>query len=736
MKPDVQFSFDDLRRLPAPLESGLALGRGDDFLIGLVERFGAAPSAAALDRLDDAARNLTDRERVMERLASIATPAAQWLAAAILEQSGRVASAAEKFDAIVLGWGEAQAAGKLAVARNRLAAGEPQASWIPLYSAAQQARSSRTRTRIDRVLQQLRKQAEEPASFPVKRKLRVALLGSSTLNFHAPVLRAAAFASGIALDLHVGGFGQYRQEILGPDAKLEEFRPEVVILATDWRSLALGEETDDPRAAAGVAEGLRGLWQECRRRWNAFVIQHNFEVPPEDPYGRLSSVLPGGRARVIREINAALWDAERAASGVAVLDIEQAAAAAGKKIWNDAALWHTAKQYPSAAALPELARRQSAVLAAVAGLSAKCLVLDLDGVLWGGVIGEDGMDGIALGGTPTGESFVAFQRYVRALPKRGIPLAVCSKNNDTDARQVFTDHPEMVLKIEDIAVFVANWEPKEENLRRIAGELNIGLDSLVFVDDNPAERERIRRALPEVRVPEMPADPALYISALDDLMAFESLTLTDEDRARAASYRENLERKQLETAAGSLDGFLASLAMEAELLPFTPANLPRITQLINKTNQFNLTTTRMTDAEVAAIAARSDCYTQSMRLRDRFGDNGLTGVLIGVMEGDALRISSWLISCRVLGRRVEELMLSSAIAGARRLGAKWVIGEYRPTAKNAQVRDVYARMGWEAMETSPHGRATYRWDVCREFPAPECFRVNDETAAIGAFKGA
>lgn len=687
----------------------------------LREYCAAAPTAQVLERLFTAAQTLDDPGAALRSLESMTTPASAWLAAAIVEQAGQPREAAEKFEAIMgLGWGEEGALRGLAIARNRLRAGQPEQAVAPLQAAARQTRSGRTWTRIDRVLQQLRKQPLVLA----RRRVRVALLGTVTFDFAAPILRAAAFAAGMELDLHVGGFQQYRQEILGPDRALDDFRPEAVLLAADWRSLGLAEETAEPAAAvAAMVEQLRGLWRECRRRWNAFVIQHNFEIPIEDPYGRLSAALAGGRGRVLRDVNLALWDAARDQPDAAILDVEQIASGAGKKSWNDAALWHAAKQYPSAAALPELARHQAALLAAVFGLSAKCLVLDLDGVLWGGVIGEDGLDGIALGATPQGEAYVAFQRYLRALPRRGIPLAVCSKNNEADARQVFTDHPEMALRLDDIALFVANWRPKEENLREIARTLNLGFESLVFLDDQPVERERVRRALPEVHVPEMPADPALFVSALDDLLLFESLSLTAEDRQRASAYRGNLERQHLETSSASLEDFLASLQMEAELQPFVAANLPRIAQLINKTNQFNLTTTRMTEAEAAAWAARPDGYTQSMRLRDRFGDNGLTGVLIGAIEGDVLRIHTWLISCRVLGRRVEELMLAATIAEARRRGARWVAGEYRPTAKNAQVCDLYPRLGFEPLQTFPDGRATYRWDARRDFPAPECFRV-------------
>jgi FkbH-like protein len=293
----------------------------------------------------------------------------------------------------------------------------------------------------------------------------------------------------------------------------------------------------------------------------------------------------------------------------------------------------------------------------------------------------------------------------------------------------FRQHPEMVLRERDIAVFIANWKPKEENLRAIAAAMNIGLDAMVFVDDNPAERSRVRQNLPEVEVVELPADPAHYIAAVSRLGLFETLAITSEDRERTASIRENLERKALESTAGSVDDYLAQLDIQVQLAPFDEANLPRIVKLINKTNQFNLTTRRRGDAEVRTLLA-AGAYTQAMRARDRFGDNGLTGVLIAIPEGGGLRVETWLMSCRVLGRRLEEVMFAALVRYAAANGYTQVIGEYIPTAKNSQVADLYVRLGCVAAGQDGD-RRLFLWETGNVFPAPAMIACADLTQRAG-----
>lgn len=688
--------------------------------------------AAELTRLEHLARSIASDDAGLAldlafRLASVRGDCGCWLRAALLELQGRFEEAAGALRFLrEKAAGEERASVMLASARNLFAAGHPEQGWYPLAEACKSSASPRTLRNAARLLAQVRKEAEAP----FRRRCRIALLSSTTLDFLAPILRAQCFGAGIDTEIYIGSFNQYGQEIRDPDSGLARFQPDVIVIGTDWRSLGLRDEEDSPGDI--IHENtvrLESLWRESTERLGATVIQFNYEAPPFDALGQLSTALPGGRGRLLRAINLALWEAAAQTHGVAILDVDQIAARFGKDRWNDPVLWHTAKQYPSAEALPALGHQLTALLRAILGLTSKCLALDLDGVLWGGVIGEDGLAGIQLGGGPAGEAYVAFQHYLQSLTRTGALLAVCSKNNLEDAVQPFRQHPEMVLRERDIAVFMANWKPKEENLRAIAATMNIGLDAMVFVDDNPAERARVRHSLPEVEVVEMPADPAQYVAAVSRRGLFETLSITREDRERTASIRGNLERKELESAAGAVDDYLAQLDIKVQMAPFDEVNLPRIVQLINKTNQFNLTTRRRGDAEVRALLA-AGAYTQAMRASDRFGDSGLTGVLIAIPEGGGLRVDTWLMSCRVLGRRLEEAMFGALVRYAAENGYTHITGEYIPTAKNSQVADLYIRMGCTAAGLDGESRF-FRWETGGTFPAPAMIACADFTQRAG-----
>ena len=330
------------------------------------------------------------------------------------------------------------------------------------------------------------------------------------------------------------------------------------------------------------------------------------------------------------------------------------------------------------------------------GKNKKCLVLDLDNTLWGGIIGDDGMENIEIGHeTPTAEAYTAFQQYVLGLKARGIILAVCSKNEEDVAKTGF-DHPDSVLHVDDFVSFRANWEPKNRNIQAIAEEINIGTDSLVFIDDNPAERQIVRDTMPEVAVPEVdPVDVFSYIRVIEGAGYFEPVTISEDDRKRNASYMENKQRRELAGAMESYDDFLKSLQMEAEIAPFRPMYFDRIAQLTNKSNQFNLTTRRYTRADIEQMANEPQYITLYGRLTDKFGDNGLVSVVIGEKMGDALHIHLWLMSCRVLKRGMEQMMLDALAECAAADGCKELIGYYYKTAKNKMVADLYATFGFE-----------------------------------------
>jgi FkbH-like protein len=396
---------------------------------------------------------------------------------------------------------------------------------------------------------------------------------------------------------------------------------------------------------------------------------------------------------------------------VDLLDVNGWAGKDGLKEWHNPVLWHEAKQEVSPAAGPMYGEWVARILAAQLGRSFKCLVLDLDQTLWGGVIGDDGLAGIQLGqGNGVSEAFSAFQRFVRDLKWRGVILAVCSKNDEATAKEPFDRHPEMILKRSDIACFIANWKDKATNLREIARQLNIGLDSLVFVDDNPFERNQVREALPMVAVPEMPEDPAYYPDCIASAGYFEALALTEDDLARGEQYQKNIERSQFQASFSDMSGYLKGLEMKLIWGPFDPLSLSRVTQLLNKTNQFNLTTRRYSEDQAAQFAARPDAVTLKCRLTDRFGDNGIIGVMIALeqKEGDWV-IDTWLMSCRVLGRGVEQAMLDLLAEAVEKKGARRLIGQYFPTAKNGMVKNLFSDLGFKLLDADSDGSA--RWEL-------------------------
>ena len=559
--------------------------------------------------------------------------------------------------------------------------------------------------------------------------LRMAILASHTVDHLLPAIRVAGLQRRLALSTWLAPYGLYRQALLGDNAELDAFAPQLIVLALDAHDapLQLPLHASEPEVAAAVearVDELRQLWRRARERHVAQVVQQTL-VPAGPPvFGSFEGLVPAEPHAVIDRLNAGIRAAARQ-DGVLLLDLaRQAAHSSNGQGIADPVRWHQAKQLVSPTFAPVYGDLLARIAAAVAGLSRKCMVLDLDNTLWGGVIGDDGLDGIRLGqGSPTGEAFLAFQRYAGLLAQRGIILAVCSKNDATVAETGFA-HPEMALKRADIAAFVANWDDKAGNLRRIADMLGIGLDSLVFVDDNPAERDIVRRELPEVAVPELPEDVAGYPACLDAAGYFEAVTFTLDDAARGRSYALNAERKAALVASTDIPGYLRGLDMTLAAAPVGKAELPRVTQLINKTN---LTTRRYTEAEVEQLAGDPQAVALALRLCDKFGDNGLISVLLArpdaALPPDELLIDTWLMSCRVLGRQVEEAVLGVLAAAARR-GNKALVGEYRATPRNGMVAEHYQRLGFVARQ-SPHGAAPdstfWQYELTTNLPSPTPF---------------
>jgi FkbH-like protein len=546
--------------------------------------------------------------------------------------------------------------------------------------------------------------------------VRLAVFSGSTTDHLVAALRVGCLRRGMWCEVQAGEYGQYMQELNEPESAFHAFGANVVLFSFDARTL-LGQPDAamDAAAADGLVEHtidmLRGLWRRAAHSSGVHVIQQAILPIALPLIGNNEHRLPGSMRALIDRLNQRM----RAAAdedGVDILALDARIAVDGLAAWHDPMLWHRAKQEISPAAGPFYGELVARLIAARRGRSYKCLVLDLDNTLWGGVIGDDGLAGIVIGqGSALGEAYASFQGYAKDLSRRGIILAVCSKNDEANAWEPFDQHPEMVLKRSDVACLVANWEDKASNLRRIAQALNIGLDALVFADDNPFERNIVRRELPMVAVPELPTDPALYGRCIADAGYFESIGITSEDRERTAQYQGNLQREALRSAATDLAGYLASLEMRLEWQPFDLIGLQRITQLINKTNQFNLTTRRYTDAEVSAAMQDKGVVTLQLRLTDRYGDNGIIGIVIARPRepgGGELFIDTWLMSCRVLGRQVEQATMNLLVARARDAGARTLIGEYRATAKNGMVREHYQKLGFTRIAEHEDERTTWR----------------------------
>jgi FkbH-like protein len=555
---------------------------------------------------------------------------------------------------------------------------------------------------------------ESPPAGLVAPPVRLAMLGSATMTHLQPSLRTAALRRGLHVTIYENDYGQYLQELHDSSSALHRFKPDTILIALDAWHLTAGIDASMTQAEADLAfdavrERILAIWKLARAMGARVLHQTPLPIIP-DLIGGNEQRLPGSRAAFITRLNAALRPMADEA-GVALVALDARAATDGLNGWHDAALWHRAKQEISPAAAPIHGELVARLLAAALGRSAKCLVLDLDNTLWGGVIGDDGMDGLILGqGSALGEAFASVQDYAREQSRRGIILAVCSKNDEANALEPFEKHPEMVLRRTDIACFIANWSDKASNIRDIAKQLNIGLDSLVFLDDNPFERNLVRAELPMVAVPEVPDDPALVPRVLADAGYFEALSITPEDLERGRLYQSNLARETLRASVTDMDSYLRDLQMKLVWSRFDTTGLARTTQLINKTNQFNLTTRRYSEDEVAAVMNDPAAFGLQLRLLDRFGDNGIIGIVIGRRVADdatTVIIDTWLMSCRVLGRGVEAATLALVVSAAQTLGATRLIGEYLPTKKNGMVREHFPKLGFAALSEEPNGAT--RW---------------------------
>jgi FkbH-like protein len=543
---------------------------------------------------------------------------------------------------------------------------------------------------------------------------RLGLIGNGTLELITPVLIATAARHGFALECITGAYDQFLQDALLPDSALNKARPDLVLLAIDHRGLSLQPTPGNEAAAKQTIEAAVNLLQTVRAAISAnsgapCIIQ-TLAAPPESLFGSLDRALPGTARSLIDRVNHRISQSMLQSSDL-LLDVAAIAETVGLADWHSPPLWNLAKLPFADTYVPLYAEHVVRVIGAMRGKSRRCLVLDLDNTVWGGVIGDDGLEGIKIAqGDPTGEAHLNVQLLALALRDRGVVLAVSSKNTDSVAREPFRQHPDMLLREDHIAVFQANWEDKASNIRAIAKELALGLESLVFLDDNPAERSLIRRELPEVAVPELDEDPANFARTLAAAGYFEAIGFSHEDRARAEMYQGNARRLSLQAQTSDIESYLRSLEMRIIFSPFDGKTRVRVAQLINKSNQFNLTTRRYSEPQVEQLESDPKAMTLHARLVDKFGDNGIICVTIcRTTSPDTWTIDTWLMSCRVLGRRVEQAVLGEIVNQGRAAGIKTLVGVYHPTDRNGMVRDHYSKLGFKEIEQDADG--TTRWQL-------------------------
>jgi FkbH-like protein len=543
------------------------------------------------------------------------------------------------------------------------------------------------------------------------------VVGNATLEHLVPLLVGSAARHGIALTCVAAEFGQTIQEALSSGSLVNRANPDAVLLALDFRGLPLDRE---PLAF------LNAVRAGFREHAGAPCIVQTLAPPPETLFGHLDALIPDTMRARCTAFNRALVETI-GGSGDVLFDVAALAETVGLGRWHSPKEWNLAKLPFDNRFLPLYADHVGRLLGALRGKSRRCLVLDLDHTLWGGAVGDAGPGGITLGqGDATGEAFLAVQALALALRERGVLLAVSSKNDDAIARAPFREHPDMLLREDHIAVFQANWDDKARNLRAIAAELELGLDALVFVDDNPAERELVRRELPDVAVPELPDDPALFPRTIAAAGYFESIAFSAEDRLRAGYYQAGARRVMLRERSGDLTAYLASLEMRITFAPFDAAGRNRIAQLINKSNQFNLTTRRYSAVDVAGLEDDPQVATLQVRLIDRFGDHGMISVVICRVRDRDWEIDTWLMSCRVLGRGVEAMVLRELVLLARARGIHRLRGRYLPTERNALVREHYRKLGFTLTETGAGGVTS--WELATEAALPEATMDVDRSA--------
>ncbi len=517
---------------------------------------------------------------------------------------------------------------------------------------------------------------------------KIAVLGGSTTKHLKDTLELFLMREGIQCDFYESEYNRYWEEGVFENRELEQFSPDIIYVFTSYRNLNLDEVLECQY------DKYEQLWEKLQERYHCTILQNNFELPFYRLLGNQDAVLNKGDTYYINRMNEKLYTYAGNHNNFYVVDLHYLAAEFGLSKWYDLNTWYLYKYAFSLEAVPLVAWNVSRIIKAMCGKNKKGFVLDLDNTLWGGVVGEDGPDHIEIGeGTPVGEAYLEFQKYIKRHEDLGIVLNICSKNDICTALEGIQKE-ENLLKQDDFFIIQSNWNRKDENLKTIAEKLNVSVDSLVFLDDNPAEREIVNQNLPAVETPSFDSVEH-YIQLVDQNHYFEVLNLSQEDQKRNDMYRENKLRKQEEERFQDYGSYLRSLDMKARIHPFQEAEWDRIFQLVQKSNQFNLTTKRYTMNEIQEMSKSPDYMTLSGRLRDRFGDNGIVSLIVVQKEDETAHIRLWVMSCRVLGRNMEYAMFDALLVRCRQCGIRKIKGYYFPTDKNGLVKDLFQRLGFE-----------------------------------------
>lgn len=531
--------------------------------------------------------------------------------------------------------------------------------------------------------------------------IRVAVLGDSSTQFLAQTIKGIGFDRKINLTIWEADFNQIERQVMDPVSELYEFRPEFVILFFSSQKLLEKYNKSNLIEQAKIADtemrSIKDLTNQIHYQSGAKIIIYNYSEIDDAIFGSFSNKLPSSFLFQLRKLNYYLMSYASEISNLFICDLSSVQNQIGKASFFQPSIYVTTEMILSIDALPLIGSRTLDIICAIKGDFKKCIILDLDNTTWGGVIGDDGIENIQVGSLGIGKAFTEFQYWVKKLKSRGIIVSVCSKNTESVALEPFEKHPEMVLQLDDISVFVANWDNKADNIRHIQSILNIGFDSMVFIDDNPFERNIVRENLPEVTVPEMPEDPAEYLEYLYKLNLFETVSHSKLDADRTKLYQIESNRLKTQKKFTKVEDFLKTLEMYSTVSKFTKFNIPRVAQLSQRSNQFNLRTIRYTEDDIKKIAISEEYISRCFTLEDKFGDNGLISVVIlRKEENKTLFIDTWFMSCRVLKRGMEAFVLKTIVNLSKEKGFRILKGEYIPSLKNGMVKNHYKELGFAA----------------------------------------